>query len=76
MMIPYNDPRKLISDLMFWYQSIRDAWPDFESRMIRKETKYRRQHDDGEISDSRLRIELDAIAARRKAKEKKRTAKR
>lgn len=75
-MIPYNDPRKLLSDLMFWYQAIRDACPDFESRMIRKETKYRRQHHDGEISDSRLKIELDAIAARRKAKEKKRTAKR
>ena len=42
--------------------------PDFETRMINRETKWRRRHAEGKISDARLAIELNAIRQKRLAR--------
>lgn len=70
-MIPYKDPQNLLKDLLLWYELIRTTVrlvrPTFENRMINKEARKRLKHSRGKISDEELQIELDAIAAKRKA---------
>lgn len=67
-MIPYNDPRKLLSDLMFWFGAIRDVWPSFETRMINRERRMKNRYAEGKITHARLKNELEAIQARRMAR--------
>ena len=64
---PYRDPRVLITDLLGWVDTIRDLWPDLETRLIRRERRKRLKHARGKISDAELAIELEAIQSKRRA---------
>jgi len=67
----YDDPRVLLTDLILWINAIRDWIPDFEHRMINREKRYRRRHEEGKITRQRLDIELRAIEQRKAAKASK-----
>lgn len=68
MMPQYDDPRKLLTDLLLWIEAIKDWLPDFETRMANRERRYRLRHAEGKISTERLEIELEAIRQKRAAR--------
>jgi hypothetical protein len=62
---PYNNPLQFLSDLLLWIEAIKDFLPDFETRMVNRERRFRLRHAEGKISHERLGIELEAIRQKR-----------
>ena len=65
MMPKYDNIFLFLRDIQLWLETIRDWVPDFETRMVNRERRFRRRHLEGKISDERLAIELHAIEQKR-----------
>ena len=66
-----NKPTNILAtarDIFLFIESLRDWIPDFETRMINREKRFRVRYEKGKISQERLAIELQAIELRRKAR--------
>ena len=61
----FDTPFQIITQLLAWADSLRDWFPDFETRMINRERRKRLQHAEGKLTDAELAIELDAIEQKR-----------